>query len=67
MLGYRVQKNGLLKEVLRVVHKFIQDVQLVVIDAREVEPVDRSGEELPPGQIEDLRYIRFDSFVDRHS
>lgn len=57
----------ILVDVLRIVHKFVENIQLVVIDACEVDSMNSSGEKLPPCQIEDLWHVRFDSFVDRHS
>ena len=52
---------------LRVVYIFVQNVELVIVDACKVETMNSPGEELPPSQIENLGYVRFDGLVDCHS
>lgn len=52
---------------LRVIYKFIKNIELVVVDPSKVQTMNSSGEELPPGQIEDLWNVCFDSLVDCNS
>lgn len=48
---------------LRIIYKFIKNVELVVVDTSKVETMNSSRKKLPPGQIEDLRNVCFDGLV----
>ncbi len=52
---------------LRVIYKFIKNIELVVVDPSKVQTMNSSSEELSPGQIEDLWNVCFDGLVDCNS
>lgn len=42
---------------LRVVYEFVQHIEVVVVDASEIQTMNCSGENLPPRQIQNLGHI----------
>ncbi len=43
-----------MKMSLRVIYKFVKNIELVAVDPSKVQTMNSSSEKLPPGQIEDL-------------
>jgi hypothetical protein len=60
---YSIRKVGIYKFSLRIIYKFIKNVELVVVDTSKVETMNSSRKKLPPGQIEDLGNVCFDGLV----
>jgi len=63
---YEIERNGM-KMSLRVIYKFVKNIELVAVDPSKVQTMNSSSEKLPPGQIEDLWNACFDGLVDCNS
>lgn len=59
---YEIERNGM-KMSLRVIYKFVKNIELVAVDPSKVQTMNSSSEKLPPGQIEDLWNACFDGLV----